>query len=238
MARRIVLDDIEVDVVFKDIKNVHLSVHPPTGRVTVAAPQDTSLEVIRAFTASKCGWIKRQKLSVKEQGREAPREFIDRESHWVWGRRYLLRIEEKNAKPSVERQHSLLVLRVRPQTSTSGREALLARWYRLQVQDAAQGLLEKWTPILKVSPNQLIVRRMKTMWGSYTERSRTIRLNTELAKKPPECLEYILVHELVHLHERTHNHRFVAILDQCLPDWRSRRNLLNDLPVRHEEWSY
>ncbi len=238
MATRITLDGIELDVVYKEIKNVHLSVHPPTGRIRIAAPSATSLDVLRAFAISKLAWIRRQQRSLREQERELPRQYTDRESHYLWGRRYLLTVEERDATPAVTLDHRRLVLSVRPGTDAAGREALLARWYREQVRDVAAEIIARWEPVLGVKLARFYVRRMKTMWGSCTPHASTIRLNTELAKKPVECLEYIVVHELTHLREPTHNTRFVELMDLVMPHWRSRRDRLNELPVRHEEWRY
>lgn len=238
MATTITLDNIELDVVYKDIKNVHLSVHPPTGRVRISAPRAASLDVVRAFAISKLAWIRRQQQTLREQERELPRAYTDRESHYLWGRRYLLVVEERDAPPSVVIDHRRLVLSVRPGANAVMREAVLGRWYRDQIRDVAPGIIARWAPVLGVRLARFYVRQMKTLWGSCTPHSRTIRLNTELAKKPVECLEYIIVHELTHLREPTHNARFVDLMDSVMPQWRSRRDRLNELPVRHEEWWY
>lgn len=236
MAKRIRLHDVEIEVVFKDIKNVHLSVHPPTGRVTVSAPKDTELATIRAFTASRIGWIRRQRHGVAMQEREPPRLYIERESHYLWGRRYLLQVIESESKPEVQHEHAALTLRVRPRMSVSEREEIFARWLRGQVREVVSPMVAKWSARLGEEPSRVLIRKMKTMWGSCTARTKTIRLNTELAKKPPECLEYVLVHEMIHLLVPSHNDRFIAMLDRHLPDWRDRRARLNELPVRAEDW--
>jgi predicted metal-dependent hydrolase len=232
------LGDVSVDVLRKPIKNVHLSVHPPTGRVRIAAPERMSLDTIRVFAISKLGWIKQHQRKVREQDRESPRDYVDRESHYVWGRRYLLRVEECDSSPGVEIGPSRLVLRVRPDTTSERREAILDRWYRDLVRETIPPLLETWEKRLGIKARAVLVQRLKTKWGSCTPATATIRLNTDLAKKPRECLEYILVHELAHLIEPAHNERFVAILDAALPRWRSHRAMLNRLPVRHEDWVY
>ena len=238
MQTKFQLGDIAVDVVRKDIKNVHLSVHPPTGRVTISAPSRMSLDTVRVFAISKLGWIKRQQNKLLEQERETPREYLNRESHYVWGRRYLLSVIEADQPPAVELSHSRLVLRVRPRTSRDKKQTVLEEWYRQQVKDAAPVMIAKWQPLLGVKVPRLFVQRMKTKWGSCNHRSHTIRLNTDLAKKPRECLEYLVVHELVHLLEPTHNVRFVALMDRFLPKWQLHRETLNRLPVRHERWGY
>lgn len=235
---QIKLGDIAVDVVLKDIKHVHLSVHPPTGRVRISAPKRMKMDTLRVFAISKLDWIQRQQAKLREQERETPREYVDRESHYVWGKRYLLAVAESDQPPAIELEHSRMLLRVRPGTNERRREALVEEWYRERLKEAVPPLLEKWQPRLGVETKQFFVQRMKTKWGSCNREARTIRLNTELAKKPPECLEYIVVHELVHLLEPTHNARFVALMDRFMPKWQFHRQVLNRLPVRRETWSY
>jgi predicted metal-dependent hydrolase len=232
------LGDIEVEVSFKDIKNVHLSVHPPAGRVRVSAPRRMSLDTIRAFAVSKLSWIKRQQRTMREQEREVPREYLERESHYVWGKRYLLAISEGDQTPAIELHHSRMSLRVRPGTDGDRRQAIVEEWYRGQIKKTVPPLLAKWQPRMGVKVERVFVQRMKTKWGSCNPVARTIRLNTELAKKPRECIEYIVVHELVHLLEATHNSRFVALMDKFMPDWRFYREVLNRLPIPGENWTY
>lgn len=238
MVTRLDLGSISVDVVRKDIKNIHLGVYPPTGKVRIAAPAWMELDAIRLFAINKLAWIRQQQKKLREQMRETPREYLERESHYVWGRRYLLRIVERDAAPSVELTHRHLKLQVRRGADVAKREAVLADWYRAQLKQAVPALLAKWEPIIGVRVEHLYVQHMKTKWGSCNTPARSIRLNTELAKKPPECLEYIVVHELVHLREPTHNARFVALMDRWMPHWRDRRDMLNRLPVRNEHWDY
>jgi len=232
------LGDIAVDVVLKNIKNVHLSVYPPTGRVRISAPMRMSLDTIRIFAISKLGWIKRQQRKLREQERETPREYLDWESHHVWGKRYLLTVCESDQAPSVELRHSRMLLRVRPGTDQQKREAVVEEWYRQQLKQAVPPLIAKWERLMGAKVERFFVQRMKTKWGSCNHRARTIRLNTELAKKPRECVEYIVVHELVHVLEPTHNVRFVALMDRFMPKWQFYRDVLNRLPVRRENWDY
>ena len=238
MAARLRLGDLAVDVVLKDIKNVHLSVHPPEGRVTISAPKHMNLDTIRVFAIAKLDWIRRQQRKLREQERETVREYLDRESHHVWGKRYLLTVSESDEPPSIELEHSRMLLRVRPGTGENKRQALVEEWYREQLKEAVPPLLARWQPLLGVRVERFFVQRMKTKWGSCNHKARTIRLNTELAKKPAECLEYIVVHELVHLLEPTHNARFVSLMDRFMPKWQFHRQVLNRLPVRREKWSY
>ena len=238
MPTQVKLGNIAVDVVLKDIKNVHLSVHPPTGRVTISAPSRMNLDTIRVFAISKLGWIKQQQRKLQEQERETAREYLDRESHYVWGRRYLLKVSESEQSPSVELKHNRMHLRVRPGTDETKRHAIVQEWYREQVKQAVPSLIAKWEQLIGVKVQRIFVQRMKTKWGSCNHRARTIRLNTDLAKKSRECLEYLVVHELVHLLEPTHNARFVDLMDQFMPKWSFYRQRLNRLPVRHETWEY
>ena len=238
MVTELRLGEIAVDVVLKDIKNVHLGVYPPTGRVRISAPKRMSLNTIRVFAISKLGWIKQQQRKLRSQERETPREYLDRESHYVWGTRYLLKVVQDNDAPKVELKHRKMILRVAPGTSDEAKQATLARWYREQLKAAVPSLIAKWGPIIPANVERVFVQRMKTKWGSCNPRKRSIRLNTDLAKKPCECLEYIVVHEMVHVLEPTHGTRFVALMDRLMPQWRARRNELNRLPVCHEKWTY
>lgn len=238
METHIELGDIQVHVVLKDIQNIHLSVYPPDGAVRISAPAWMNLDAIRVFAISKLGWIKRQQQKLQAQERETPREYLDRESHYVWGERYLLQVVEANAAPVVELQKSQLVLHIRPGSATAKKHAILEAWYREQLKRAALPLIAQWEPQLGVNVAQFFVQRMKTRWGSCNPGAGNIRLNTELAKKPPACLEYVIVHELLHLLEPTHNARFVALLDRFMPNWQFHRDQLNRFPVSHEEWEY
>jgi predicted metal-dependent hydrolase len=238
MAVQMHLGDIPVDVVLRDIKNVHLSVYPPAGRVRITAPRHMKLDTIRVFALSKLAWIREQQAKLRAQERESPRDYVERESHYVWGKRYLLRVIEDDAPPEVELTRSRLVLRVRPGADRAKRDAVVEGWYRVRLKEAIPPLLARWEPILGVKSERFFVQRMKTKWGSCNPRALTIRLNTDLAKKPPECLESIVVHELVHLLEPTHNARFLSLMDRFMPNWQLHRQALNRLPVRQERWSY
>jgi predicted metal-dependent hydrolase len=237
-TQKINIGGISVDVEFKDIKNVHLSVYPPTGRVRIAAPARMSIDTIRLYAIAKLGWIKKQQKKLQEQQRETPREYLDRESHYVWGRRYLLKVQEADQTPSVELKHNQMVMTVRPDAGKEKKEDVVASWYREQLRLAMSPLIAKWEALMGVKSSRIFVQRMKTKWGSCNPHSRSIRLNSELAKKSPECLEYVIVHELVHLLEPTHNHRFVALMDKFMPQWRQFRDELNRMPLSHQEWEY
>lgn len=238
MVTQIAFGAITVDVVLKDIKNIHLSVYPPSGRVRISAPSRMSLDTIRVFAISRLGWIKQQQQKLQEQERETPREYLGRESHYVWGKRYLLSVIEGHEVPSVALQHSRLLLRVRPGTDTQKKQAIVEAWYRWQLKQTVPPLIARWEPLMGIKIERFFVQRMKTKWGSCNHRARTLRLNTELAKKPRECLEYIVVHEMTHILAPTHNARFVVMMDQFMPQWRFYREQLNRLPVHHEDWAY
>lgn len=238
MAESIRLAEVAIDIVRKDIKHVHLSVHPPTGRVRIAAPRRLGVDALRAFAIGKLGWIREQQRRICEQERETPREYLDRETHYVWGRRCLLKLIEHDVPPTVAWRHHRLVLTVRPGTDASRRAEILDGWYREQLRQEAEALIARWQRRLGVRAERFFVQRMRTRWGSCNPKAGTLRLNTELARKPRECLEYIVVHELLHLVEPTHNERFQTLLTRHLPAWPQRRALLNRLPLRHEDWSY
>jgi predicted metal-dependent hydrolase len=238
MVTTLKLGAIAVDVVKKDIKNVHLSVYPPDGKVRIAAPLRMNADTIRVFAVSKLSWIKEQQRKLTEQEREPAREYVERESHYVWGKRYLLKMVERDGSPNIELRHSKMVFQIRSTESTDRRQEILDQWYRFQIKEAVQPLIAKWEPVMGVKVDRVFVRRMKTKWGSCSRSSASIRLNTDLAKKPKECLEYIVVHEMAHLIEPTHNRRFIELMNRLMSHWRFYRQLLNQLPVRHENWRY
>lgn len=238
-ARRITIGGIAVDVVRKDIKNLHLGVYPPHGRVRVAAPLVVSDEAVRLAVIDKLGWIKRQRTKFAEQPRQSHRQMVNGESHYFLGRRYRLRVHEQVGPAHVAlRGIASLDLFTRPGTSPEQREAILSQWYRDQLKVLIPRLLEKWQPRVRVQVAAWGVKKMKTKWGSCNVDSRRVWLNLELAKKPLQCLEYIVVHELVHLLERHHNERFTALMDGLMPSWRAHRRELNAGLLAHDTWTY
>lgn len=235
----ITIGTVEIDVVRKDIKNMHLAVYPPHGRIRLAAPIKTDHEVVRLFAISKLGWIKKHVKSFKEQPRESPRSYVSGESHYYQGKRYLLDVIERNGFNKIELNgNKKIKMFVRPETTESKRAEVLKEWYRNQLKAQIPELLERWEKVIGVKTNDWGVKQMRTKWGACNIEAKRIWLNLELAKKPPICLEYIIVHELVHLLERHHNDRFVAYLDRFMPKWRLYRDQLNELPVTHEDWGY
>ena len=236
MTETLRVGDVAIAVARKDVKNVLLSVHPPNGRVTLVAPLDTRLEVVRAYATSKLGWIRKQQNRLREQARETPRHYIERESHYLWGRRYLMSVVERDCKPGVSLDHRRIVLSVRPGSSQMRRADVLHQWHKALLHREVPAIIRRWEPQLGVDVHGYFLQRMKTKWGSCNSASGTIRLNTELVKKPKDLLEYVVVHEMAHLIEPTHSSRFVAILDEHYPTWRDARLELNELPLAAEAW--
>lgn len=235
----ITINDIKIDIVRKAIRNIHLAVYPPTGRVRIAAPLRMNDETIRLFAISKLGWIKRHQRKFEAQERTTKREYKQRESHYYQGRRYLLNIIETEGKQRIElKNKKLLSLYIRPDTSTAKRHELLTEWYREELKKQIPALIAKWEKVLQVNVTEWQVKQMKTKWGSCNTEKKRIWLNLELAKKPEQCLEYIIVHEMIHLLERLHNDRFIHFMDQYLPTWRQLKTELNRLPVSHADWQY
>lgn len=232
------LGDVIVNVEQKNIKHIHLSVYPPDGRVRISAPTRMDLDTIRVYALSKLKWIKKQQAKFINQEREAPREYISRESHYFRGKRYLLKVVEYKAPPKIELQYSTIVMYIRPGTPLEKRQRLLNEWYRAQLKIDVPQLIEKWEKKMNVKVNEFGIKKMKTRWGTCNPRAKRIWLNLELAKKPPEHLEYVVVHEMVHLLERKHNDNFTAYMDKFMPKWRYYKDGLNRLPVKHEKWNY
>lgn len=238
-VQSITVSGMVVEVVRKDIKNLHLGVYPPLGRVRVAAPLVISDEAVRLAVIDRLGWIKRQRAQFAKQPRQSEREMVNGESHYVWGRRYRLRVHEHNSPARVAlRGVASLDLFVRPGSTAEMRTAILQDWHRASLRLLIADLLAQWQPKLGVQVAHWGIKKMKTKWGSCNVDARRIWLNLELAKKPMPCLEYIVLHELVHLIERHHNDRFTALMDQHMPDWPQRRKLLNSTLLAHEHWGY
>ena len=236
---QIQISDFKIDVVRKSIKNMHLSVYPPKGRVRIAAPLNVDDETVKLFAISKLSWIRRNQRKFKNQERQTPREFAERESHYFQGRRYLLRVTEVEATPKVEiKTKSFIDLHIRPNTTTEQKQIILNEWYRKELKKQIPIIIEKWEKIIGVSVNEWGVKQMKTKWGTCNNEANRIWLNLELAKKPLHCLEYIVVHEMIHLLERHHNNLFLAYMDKFIPRWKFYKEELNRLPVSHEEWEY
>ena len=236
-SRRITVGGVAVEVVRKDIKNLHLGVYPPHGRVRVAAPLRVQDETIRLAIIDKLGWIKRQRAQFEAQPRQSQREMVNGESHYFMGRRYRLRIHERDAPALVAlRGIASMDLFVRPGSTAAQREDVLKRWYRQQLRELIPALIDKWQPLVGVRLAGWGVKQMKTKWGSCNPATGRIWLNLELAKKSAACIEYIVVHEVLHLRLRYHDEEFVRVMDRLLPTWRNLRTELNRAPLAHSEW--
>jgi predicted metal-dependent hydrolase len=236
--KKIELGDIVIDVELKDIKNIHLSVYPPKGRVRISAPRKMDLDTIRVFAISKLKWIKKQQEVFKKQERETQREYLSRESHYYLGERYLLKIIEKDASPGIVLKKKEIQLLVRPGSSQEKKKEILDEWYRAELRCIVPPIIKKWEKRVGVNCAEYGIKKMRTRWGTCNIKAGRIWLNLELAKKPVECIEYIIVHELVHLLERSHKEPFIALMDEHLPKWRFYREELNRLPFSHVDWRY
>ena len=230
---------LSIDVVRKDIKNMHLAVYPPNGRVRVAAPLRIDDEAVRLFAISRLGWIKRQQRKFATQDRQSPRQYKERESHYFQGKRFLLRVIEVDAPPKVViKTKTYIDLYIRPDTDTKQRETIVNEWYRAELKKIIPSLIEKWSTQIGVTVNDWQVKQMKTKWGTCNIEKQRVWVNLELAKKPIPCLEYLIVHELVHLLERHHNDHFLTLMEKHMPQWKFYKEELNRLPVSHGEWTY
>ncbi len=231
MTEVIQLGEVSIELTRRAVKHAHLAVHPPAGRVTLVAPSRMRLEVARAYAISKLGWIRQQQSALKGQAREAPRRFVTRESHQLWGRRHLLSVVERDEKPSVVVDHRRIKLTVRPGSDLAKRAEVMHAWHKALLHAEVPPLIAQWERKLGVRVSAYYLQRMKTKWGSCNPKSGNIRLNTELVKKPKDLVEYVIVHEMIHLLVPNHDERFVALLDRHYPTWREARDELNALPL-------
>ncbi len=236
MKDRIQVGELTIDIIRKNIKNVHLSVHPPDGRISISAPVNTRLEVARAYAISKLFWIKQQREKMAKQLRESPRQLIKRETHYIWGRRYLLNVVDSDERQYVSIDHKRIHLHVKAGTKKIKRAELLYEWQKSILHKYIKEVIAKWEKVLNVKVNTYFIQKMKTKWGSCNHKSGNIRLNTELVKKPKDLVEYVIIHEMAHLIEPTHNETFVTLLNKFYPNWREARIELNELPLGHVEW--
>lgn len=231
--------NVQIDVVRKNIKNMHLAVYPPHGRIRLAVPENTDEEILRLFAISKLGWIKKHVKNFKEQARETKRDYVSGESHFFQGKRYILEVHEDKGYSKVSVNGTKKInFKVPTGATTEDKARVMKEWYRKQLKIQIPPLIQKWEKVVGVQVNDWGVKQMKTKWGACNVDAKRIWLNLELAKKPVICLEYILVHELVHLHERNHNDRFIALMNQFMPKWRLYRDELNSLPIVHNDWGY
>lgn len=221
---------VEIKVTFKEIKNLHLSVHPPYGEVTISSPTFYDLEKIKIYAATKLGWIKREQAKIKSQEREEPKLMITQESHYFFGKRYLLKVNE-SSKPKLILRHNHLELFALPDATIEQKKRTLNNWYKKELEAIILKLIVSYAKEMNLSDVHFGIRQMKTKWGSCTIEKRMLWFNIELAKKPIECIEYIVVHEMVHLFERNHNKNFIILMDRFLPNWQIQKKILNELPL-------
>lgn len=232
----ITIRGMKVEIVYKDIKNLHIAVYPPDGRVRVSAPMSFDDDRVRLAVIQRLSWINRERHKLTSAPRQSLREMITGESHYLWGRRYRLQVIERPGTAHFEPDGKDLRYYVPADTPAAKRREHLDQWYRQQLRIALPDLISAWEQALKIEVPKWSIRRMKTKWGSCNRETRHIWFNVELAKKHPDCLEYVLVHEMIHYFERHHNQRFTHLMDTHLPDWRSRRDQLNTAPLRNEMW--
>jgi predicted metal-dependent hydrolase len=224
----ILIGDIPIEVTRKRIKHVHLRVHPPNGRVTISAPMSARRQVVEAFAVTRLEWIRRQQDRLRGQAREAPRRFEPGESHYVWGRRHLLAVVESDGRQGVTIDNRRIALLIKPGGDTARRSDVIHAWHKSILHDALPPLIRKWEQRLNVRVRGYYLRRMKTRWGTCNYRTGHVRLNTELVTKPAYLLEYVLVHEMVHLIVPNHGARFVALMNEHYPSWRDARAQLSE----------
>jgi len=230
---------IKIYIVKKQIKNLHLSILPPDGKVRISAPEKSTNESIHLFVASRINWIKKQRKKFNDQERETIRDYVSGETHFLWGRKYRLEVISKNTHSKVVLNgNEKITLFVRPETSRSKKEKILYQWYRNIIRQEAGKIFQKWEKKMKVKAKDKGIRKMKTRWGTCNYKTKKILLNLELVKKPSWCLEYIIVHELLHLFERQHNENFVRLMNTYMAKWKFYREELNKFPLNHEKWKY
>jgi predicted metal-dependent hydrolase len=235
--QQIILDDMSIFVVHKDIKNVHLSVYPSNGKVKISAPLRMDLDSIRVFAISKMSWIKKQQIKLQNQESETPSHYITMESHYYLGKRYMLKVIEHNTPPKVVIKHETIELYIRPDTNTVKKKKILDEWYRKRLKGIIPKVIAQYEESMKVNVVEFAIKKMKTKWGTCNLEAKRIWLNLELAKKPIECIEYVVVHEMTHLLERHHNEEFIAYLSKFFPKWEFYKEMLNKSPLRHEKWT-
>lgn len=228
---------MEIEVTYKDIKNLHIGVYPPLGKVRVAAPDSMDDDQVRLAIIHRLSWIKRHRRQLRDAARQTPREMVTGETHYIWGMRYRLKVVERPGKAQIQTDGSRLVLSIPEGCSIESRIEVLQEWQRVELRKRIARLITKWEPVIGVTVPHWSIRKMKTKWGSCNPITGHIWFNLELAKKDPRFVEYIVVHEMTHLLERRHNDHFVELMDGFMPDWQQRRDELNTAPLKEEVWS-
>ncbi|KWV91744.1 M48 family metallopeptidase [Erythrobacter sp. YT30] len=236
-TRSLQIGDLEVELDRKQIKNLHLGVYPPNGRVRIAAPPTVSEDAVRVAVVSRLGWIKRHMRAFQEQSRQSERLYVSGETHYHLGQQYRLKLIESGGASCVSiASQEWIELRVPTGSDRDFKERAFQRWQRNELRQRTADLVSVWACKLEIAAPELSIKKMKTKWGSCSSTGYRIWLNLELIKKPPECLSYIVLHEMAHLIEPNHGDRFVALLNRHMPNWRSQRDRLNSLPLRSEQW--
>ncbi len=227
---------LPVEVSRKPIKHLHLGVYPPDGHVRISVPIGLSEPAVRVAVIDKLAWIRCQQARFREQARESVREVVSGETHWYMGQRYRLSVIETRGRIGIRLAGRKMELRCRPGSSRERRAEILDEWYRGRLRELLPPLLDVWAQRIGVEVAGSQLKRMKTKWASCSTTRRRLWFNVELAKKPERCLEYIVVHELIHLVDRHHGPRFVALMDHYLPKWQSLRKELGQLPLGGGWW--
>ena len=236
-TKTITLQKLKISTTRKDIKNIHLGVYPPDGKIRASIPLKTSDETLRLFLISKTSWIKKQQVKFLQQERQSKREYVSGESHYLFGNRYRLNVIDTNESPKIKiHKKTHLNLYVKSNTSLQQKEKLFERFYRLELEKIIPKLLKKWGKKVGVDVNQVKIRKMKTKWGTCDAKKKQILLNLEMAKKPPHCIDYVFVHELVHMIERNHTDRFIELLESAYPKWKKSKQELNHGILSYSVW--
>ena len=237
MATRLKTSNLQIEAVRKDIKNIHLGVYPPDGRVRVSVPLATSDETLRIFLITKSSWIKKQKEIFSKQERQTKREYVSGESHYIFGKKHQLTVKKSDTKQEIKiTKKKSIELTIKPKTTIYQRQVMFEKFYRDELEKIIPKLLEKWEKKVEVKVKEVRIKKMKTKWGTCNAKDKRIWLNLELAKQPPHCIDYVFVHELIHLKERKHNERFLSILEQAYPKWRQSKEELNQGILGYFEW--
>lgn len=230
---------VDVVVLHKKVKNLHLNVLPPIGKVRVSAPVGMDDDAIRTFLASRISWIKKNQAKFKGQERQTARKYISGESHFFLGSRYRLEVEFTDVTLGVDiKNKKKMVLNVKPKCQLLRREQIVRDWYRYELRNIISDLIDKWQKKIGVKANYWGIRKMKTRWGTCDEKTNRLWFNLELVKKPVSCIQYVVVHELIHLIERKHNDKFIGLIDKYLPKWRSEKDELNRQILSYDEWDH
>ena len=218
------ISSIQIDLEYRNVKTLRLLVYPSDGRVKISAPLGMDIEHIKQFAASKISWIKnqREKLAANKAG-----SLRNHSTVYVWGEAYELEIIERRGNHKIALEGGYMRYYVRPDSTRAKKQEYFNKWYSRVLKEKAPAIIEKWEAITGIEVKKLFVRKMKTKWGSCSPTMRTLRLNSELAKISPEYLEYVIVHEMLHVIEKGHNKKFYGLLAKYIPGWKTLRKKMN-----------